>query len=473
MSRELDMTVALFPGQGAYRAGALKEFWESGDRTVRATFEEVDAVAKDRMGRDVSSTVFQPSPPSPAALLDSAPDVLQLAVFTTAVATHRLLAERGAAPSVHLGHSLGELAALACAGAWSLADAAAILCERISVLREHDRSGGAMLALGCDGERAERIVALIADPDLVLAVDNGPQSVVSGRAEPIARAEAIAAQLDITRTRLRSPHPFHHPLLDTARGVLAERLASFPSRPLDVPVYSPILGRFYRDGDDLARLLALHLVTPVEFGPAVSALHAAGARVFVETGAGRVLSALVEQARPDAYVVAPLAGRDEEAGLAAAADALRPPLTRGSAPATTVPASTVSGFTAPASTASGFTAPAATVTPAGPASLAPETASAAAPGPDREELSGRVRALYAEAMEYPEEVFTDDVQLEADLGVDSVKQTELLSRLGDRFGLGLPPAGLRVADYDTFGKVVDFVAAGVTDGADAGSAAGR
>ncbi|MFJ9113654.1 acyltransferase domain-containing protein [Streptomyces sp. NPDC102283] len=462
MSRELDMTVALFPGQGAYRAGALKGYWESGDRTVRTTFEEVDAVAKEMIGRAVSPTVFQPSPPSPAALLESAPDILQLAVFTTAVATHRLLTERGAAPSVHLGHSLGELAALTCAGAWDLTDAAEILCERISVLREHDDSGGVMLALGCDGERAERIVGLIGDPGLVLAVDNGPQSVLSGRAEPIATAAAVAGQLGITHTRLRSPHPFHHPLLEKARGVLAERLASFPSRPLDVPVYSPILGRFYRDGDDLARLLALHLVTPVEFGPAVSALHAAGARVFVETGAGRVLSSLVEQARPGAYVVAPLAGRDEEAGLAAAAAALRPPLTRGGVPASALPAAA-----APVDTAA-----AATVTP--PAAVVPETAAVAAtPAPDRDELSGRVRALYAEAMEYPEEVFTDDVQLEADLGVDSVKQTELLSRLGDRFGLGLPPTGLRVADYDTFGKVVDFVAAGVTDGADAGSAAGR
>ncbi|OCC10602.1 acyltransferase domain-containing protein [Streptomyces sp. PTY087I2] len=461
MSRELDMTVALFPGQGAYRPGALKEFWESGDRTVRSTFEEVDAAAKELVGRAVSPTVFQPSPPSPAALLESAPDVLQLAVFTTAVATHRLLAERGAAPSVHLGHSLGELAALTCAGAWDLADAAKILCERISVLREHDHSGGVMLALGCDRERAERIVGLIGDPGLVLAVDNGPQSVLSGRAEPIATAEAVAAQLGIARTRLRSPHPFHHPLLENARGVLAERLASFPSRPLDVPVYSPILGRFYRDGDDLARLLALHLVTPVEFGPAVSALHAAGARVFVEAGAGRVLSALVEEARPGVHVVAPLAGRDEEAGLAAAADALRSPLTRGSVPVSTGPES--AALTSPVT-------PPAPVVP----EAVPETAAVATPPvPDRDELVGRVRALYAEAMEYPEEVFTDDVQLEADLGVDSVKQTELLSRLGDRFGLGLPPTGLRVADYDTFGKVVDFVAAGVTDGADTGSAAGR
>ncbi|MGR8007767.1 acyltransferase domain-containing protein [Streptomyces hypolithicus] len=459
MNRELDLTVALFPGQGAYRPGTLKGLWERGDDTVRATFEEVDAIAKEKSGRAVSPTVFQPSPPSPATLLETAPDTLQLAVFTTAVATHRLLVERGARAGVHLGHSLGELAALTCAGAYELADATAVLCERIAVVRAHDRSGGGMLALGCSRERAERVIALIGDPDLVFAVDNGArQSVVSGPAGAIDTAAAIAAQLGIAATRLRSPHPFHNPLLADARRQLADRISAFPTRPLTVPVYSPILGRFYRDGDDLAELLALHLVTPVEFGASVAALHTWGARVFVETGAGRVLTALVAEALPGAHVVAPLAGRDDEAGLARAADALRSPLAGAGA---------VSHRIAADDSAAGIEADEPDV------DAAFTVARSAPAAVDRDDVAGRVRALYAEAMEYPEEVFTDDVLLEADLGVDSVKQTELLSRLGERFGLGVPPAGLRVADYDTFGKVVDFVAAGVTEGAFTGSAAAR
>ncbi|MBT2391584.1 ACP S-malonyltransferase, partial [Streptomyces sp. ISL-1] len=329
------MSVALFPGQGAYRPGTLAGLWERGDDTVRGTFEEVDAIAKEKLGREVSSTVFRPSPPSPASLLATAPDTLQLAVFATSVATHRLLAERGAGASVHLGHSLGELAALTCAGAYDLADAAAVLCERISVLREYDRSGGSMLALGCGRERAERVVGLIGHPDLVLAVDNSAtQAVVSGPADVVGTAAAIAGQLGISATPLNSPHPFHNPLLAEARRQLAVRIAPFRSRALAVPVYSPILGRFYRDRDDLAELLALHLVTPVEFGPSIRALHAAGARVFVENGAGRVLTGLVAEARPGVHVVAPLAGRYDEAGLASAADALRGPL--GGAPAAAV-----------------------------------------------------------------------------------------------------------------------------------------
>jgi acyl carrier protein len=65
--------------------------------------------------------------------------------------------------------------------------------------------------------------------------------------------------------------------------------------------------------------------------------------------------------------------------------------------------------------------------------------------------------LYAQVLEYPEEVFEDLAELEADLGVDSVKQTELFARVAEMFGLGMRPDGFRVADYPTFGAVVDFV----------------
>ncbi|MFF1547684.1 acyltransferase domain-containing protein [Streptomyces sp. NPDC058291] len=473
MNRDLDLTVALFPGQGAYRAGALAALWERGADAVRGTFEVVDEVAKERLGQEVSSVLFQPSPPSPAVLLQQAPDTLQLAIFATSVATFRLLAEDGARPSVHMGHSLGEVAALTCAGAYDLADATAVLCERISAVRAHDRRGGSLLALRCGRVRAERLVALIDHAGLVVAVDNADdQTVLSGSADAIGIAEAIARQLGVTATPLRSPHPFHNPLLAGARRELAARIGAFRRRDTTVPVYSPILGRFYRDGDDLAELLALHLVTPVDFRTSLTGLHASGARTFVEMGAGRVLTSLAEAALPGVHTVAPLAGRDEAAGLAAAADALRDPLRRSAAalpladPAAAGPAVADDPVAErPAAVRPLVVDPVAdpvaeTVAPAdrGPANDTP-------PSADRDELAGQVRALYAEAMEYPQEVFTDDVLLEADLGVDSVKQTELLSRLGDRFSLGAPPSGLRVADYDTFGKVVDFVAAGVADGA--------
>jgi acyl carrier protein len=65
--------------------------------------------------------------------------------------------------------------------------------------------------------------------------------------------------------------------------------------------------------------------------------------------------------------------------------------------------------------------------------------------------------LYAEALEYPPEVLEEQIELEADLGVDSVKQTELLARVADRFGLPPQPSGFVIGEFPTLGHIADLV----------------
>jgi acyl carrier protein len=65
--------------------------------------------------------------------------------------------------------------------------------------------------------------------------------------------------------------------------------------------------------------------------------------------------------------------------------------------------------------------------------------------------------MYATALEYPSEVFTEEVELEAELGIDSVKQTELLARVSERYNLPPRPADFKMSEYYTMGRIVDFV----------------
>ena len=80
-----------------------------------------------------------------------------------------------------------------------------------------------------------------------------------------------------------------------------------------------------------------------------------------------------------------------------------------------------------------------------------------APASSRPGLFKEIAALYAAALEYPEEVFTENVALEAELGVDSVKQTELLGRMREKYRLPPRPEDFRLARYDTLGKITDYV----------------
>ena len=57
---------------------------------------------------------------------------------------------------------------------------------------------------------------------------------------------------------------------------------------------------------------------------------------------------------------------------------------------------------------------------------------------------------------------TEDVELEADLGVDSVKQTELLSHAAGHYQLPARPTDFRLSDYSTMGGVAAFVFGALT-----------
>jgi acyl carrier protein len=71
----------------------------------------------------------------------------------------------------------------------------------------------------------------------------------------------------------------------------------------------------------------------------------------------------------------------------------------------------------------------------------------------------RLRTAYAAALDYPESVFTDEADLEADLGIDSVKQTELLARISDESGVLVALADIGLAELATLGRIADAIVA--------------
>jgi acyl transferase domain-containing protein len=380
-------------------------------------------------------------------LVSEAPDVLQLALFGTSIALWTVLGEAGRQTGMLTGHSSGEIAALVAGGAFTVAEGAEIVVHRNAVLSGLAQPSGGMLALACDAERARRVLEAVGDPLVAVAVRNGRrQVVVSGPVETLATIAAVARVLQVSTTALTVAYPFHSPMLAEAVPEFAARIRHIEPRPLRALVFSPILGRFHRAGDALGEHLASSLVAPVDFDGALQRLHDAGARTFVECATAGTLTRLVQRCLPEASVLPALtaAGLDAEparghaAGLAAV-------------PALPVPAVR--------------SAPAVDTTPSRPA-VAPAPLAAVAPaavpavassGGGRDELFAELVAIYAQALEYPAEVFTEDVALEEDLGIDSVKQTELMARVAEQYALPEPPQDFRLGDYDTMGKLVDYV----------------
>src|SRR5260370_28714003 len=138
---------ALFPGQGAFYPGALKGASRE-YRIIRDVLADIDSVAKARLSESVTEKLWDPKSPDIEAWLKDSPGLLQLAIYGISVSMYRVLALQGLNPDVLVGHSFGEIAALVCAGSFSISLGAEIVIERTAALAKLATNGGDMAAFG-------------------------------------------------------------------------------------------------------------------------------------------------------------------------------------------------------------------------------------------------------------------------------------------------------------------------------------
>src|SRR4051794_31757845 len=93
----------------------------------------VEAVANQRFGRSLVAAMWNDRS-SAGHLLKTDPVLLQLAIYTVSVAAHEVLQAEGIEPHVLMGHSFGEIAALTCAGVYTVSQGAEIVCDRMESL---------------------------------------------------------------------------------------------------------------------------------------------------------------------------------------------------------------------------------------------------------------------------------------------------------------------------------------------------
>jgi acyl transferase domain-containing protein len=449
-------TVFLFPGLGAYSTGVLRAA-NRDHALVGETFAEIDAVAARLGVPPVTDVLFGPREYTVKELLGRQAELLQLAIFGTSVATHRVLVDAGAEPDLLLGHSFGEMAALVSAGAFTLADGVRLVCARSAALLPWDGKG-AMAAVGANETVVAHLIGLVEEPELVLGCANAPrQNVVAGPTGALARLQTAAEALGFFFAQLNLPYASHHPSMSQAVTAFVDLMAPIRQRPLQAPVYSPIHGRRYTDADDLKQALADCLVLPVRFVDAVRDLHAQGCTTYVEVGALNALTRCVQATVPAVHTFAPLlTPADETANLRAAAEAARR-IDRPTTPAApaSVTAAPEAALVAPLAEPPQLPQP-----PAAPAELPharTATESVAPSTADRDQILERLRRLYAAALEYPPELLTEDASLEAELGIDSLKQTSLLARVIEQFELPGNPGDLRVWEFPSLGRIADLV----------------
>ncbi len=417
---------ACFPGHGSQSVGMFHGCL-SGFPEARQVIARADDLYKERYGERLSTTVGSGKDDRLTM-----PTVMQPAIVTASLAMFAVLEAAGIPVSMLMGHSLGEYSALIASRAVSFEDGFAAVMDRAETIESipYAMRGAMAVALPRSLHDMHRVRAVVAElscrgPLSIAIVNSDEQLVVSGSRALVAGVTERLAAESIESFALPVPVGFHSPVLSPVVTEFEHRLERYHWNRPDIPVISTITQGTLQPGDveHLPQLLAGQLVTPFDFRDCIASCRSAGARVFVDMGPKHIIGTLIEHQLHDggATVLKLDCGPDGGARTAERIQSLQ----------------WLCG------------------TPGNgrKAESEPSKPAATASRPTADDVRTALLDALCEVTGYPAEVIDPDMDLEADLGIDSVKQMQALGTVAER--VGIQPESLDLSQARTLRQIVE------------------
>ncbi|MFI0717613.1 acyltransferase domain-containing protein [Streptomyces sp. NPDC021224] len=272
--------VLLFPGQGAQQPrmgadlyGAEPVFTAAMDTFFAAAGEDGPALRADWLAE-------QPGPD-----FDDCRRAQPL-LFAVGAALGTAVLARGLRPTVLVGHSVGELAAAAVAGVFSITDGGRVMAARTAAMATTEPGG--MLAVAAGEDRIRDVLgADLAAQGIAIAAINSPyQTVLSGATAELRLAEKALTTAVVACRPVRARQPFHSPLCEDAAQHFAAQLATLRLSAPRIPIRSTSTTREVTPAQAATpSFWAAQMARPVLFWPALAPLLTpTPPRVFLEAG---------------------------------------------------------------------------------------------------------------------------------------------------------------------------------------------
>ncbi len=484
-------TALIFPGQGSYFPGILSECVQSYPTEFKKYIEEADQVAHRFFGTRISDFIASGDSAATQESKSISFEISQFAIFLIDYLHFQILKKEGIQSDIVLGHSFGEIAAFAAAEVISFETALRIVAQRTKILK-NSKIQGTMMSFACDASKAQKLIEFSETSDAYASNFNSPnQTILSGKPEDLKKVAVAANAFGIVTTNLGTTYPFHCRLMEPAALIFQEALGKVEVQSQKIAVFSPVSLKFYDTSTELAEHLTRRLfVQQVQFSQTINQLYRLGVRTFIEVGGRKTLAGFVKDILKDvlkenddilitsthtqwkeavaAYKkfgvptlqTSPTSGASvsefvldklSNSDLIAKAQEILTELGRRSL-GTVVAAATVLEDYKPevkvAAEPEDRKAPAVivSVTAGGEKSLSKSWPN----------LQKKVLMIYQSMTEYPEEVLELDVDLEAELGLDSVKQTQILGKIQEEFSIP-QQADFQIKNYNTIRKIIDMV----------------
>ena len=277
----------VFSGQGAQYSGMGKSLYSLGG-SAKKLYDEAESVRPGTMNQSFSG--------SDEELKKTANT--QPCLYLVEMVAALLLNENGIYADGVAGFSLGEIAALAYAKAYSASDGFKIVTKRGEFMNKAaDESDTAMCAiLKLD---SDTVTNTAKEFENLYAVNyNCPgQTVVSGSKESIDKFTERVKELGGRAVPLAVSAAFHSPYMAEASANFGKALEDFDIKAPEIPVYSNLTALPY--GENVKESMQNQIKNPVRWQETIENMIADGYTDFIEVGAGKTLCGLIKKISKD------------------------------------------------------------------------------------------------------------------------------------------------------------------------------
>ena len=323
-SRPRTVEAWVFAGQGVFDAALLSQrvvdFMQH-QRGGREQLQQAMAIARQCLAGDVDGVISGNAEQCQRSVQETE-GLSQVAIHLQNVLGAALRQVAGQQAAILMGHSFGEIAALCVGGQYDLATGVRIVCERVRAITQYRPTEGGLLVVAANRQCVGTEAALLGLARVAIAGRNHDrQTVVSGPQSQLAALRESLQHQSISSMPIASPTSFHHPDLEMAAATWRGQLQTLPLTAPVIPVYSCIGRRFLAQDDELAAVLASHLLRPFDLQGGILDVVAAGVNTFVDCGSVGGLAKILTQATPAGTTVCVAGSIQEQRGERVSADA--------------------------------------------------------------------------------------------------------------------------------------------------------
>lgn len=299
-----------FTGQGTFYLGIGAQLYRD-SVLFRQQVDQLDHLARRQNFPSFLSIVTGTCLPEEVSTV-----TMHLAIVCVEIALARLWASYGITPSVVIGHSLGEYAALVVSGVLSDSAAVFLVGTRATLLTTACTSRThAMLTVRTSVENVTKVAA---GTPFEVACINGPNETVLGG--PISDMKALSDSLAASGHRailLDVPHAYHTSQMDTLLGEFVKLSEAIDFKKPRIPIISPQHSRVLTEEDPVDSLyLAASTRATVNFSGALESAWTSGAisasTIWLEIGHHPTNTGFITRTLPSTRLACPSLHRDAD-----------------------------------------------------------------------------------------------------------------------------------------------------------------